>query len=95
MNPSGQKKVETFSLNEIMKKGEAVFFNQKKKKEVNLQDLKKSLTDALEKVKEPAPEIFLSDADRDAQSKNELSSSDEPVDKEPEDKDDAPQETKE
>ena len=95
VNPSGQKKVETFSLNEIMKKGEAVFFNQKKKKEVNLQDLKKSLTDALEKVKEPAPEIFLSDADRDAQSKNELSSSDEPVDKEPEDKDDAPQETKE
>ncbi|MDO8530337.1 MAG: type IV secretion system DNA-binding domain-containing protein [bacterium] len=45
-------KLEALSLNEIMKKGEAVFFNQKKKKEVNLQDLKDTLNQALKKVQE-------------------------------------------
>ena len=49
---SQPEKPKTFSLDEIMKKGEPVFFNQKKKKEVNLQDLKKSLTEALEKAQE-------------------------------------------
>lgn len=39
------------SLEEIIKKGEPVFFNRKKKKEVNLEDLQKSLTDALVKTK--------------------------------------------
>ncbi len=42
-------------LNEIMKKGEQVFFNQKKKKEVNLQDLKKTLDAALENAKKEEP----------------------------------------
>ena len=51
--PSRQGKTKTVSLNDVMK-GEPVFFNQKKKKEVDLQDLKKSLTEALEKAKEPA-----------------------------------------
>jgi len=44
------KKSKTFSLDEIMKKGEPIPFNPRKKKEVNLNDLKKSLTEALEKA---------------------------------------------
>jgi len=50
--PVQQQKVAALPLNEIMKKGEQVFFNQKKKKEVNLADLKKSLTEALDKAQE-------------------------------------------
>ena len=43
-----REKTKAMPLDEIIKKGESVFFNQKKKKEVDLKDLKKSLTDALE-----------------------------------------------
>lgn len=58
-----KKNPEALSLDEIMKKGEPVFFNQKKparashaggRKEVDLKDLKKTLTQALEKADKPA-----------------------------------------
>ena len=69
-----RQKIETFSLSEIMKKGEAVFFNPKKaplqsaKKEVDLQDLKKSLTEALEKIPKQPEKPF--DPIRQAQDKS-------------------------
>ncbi len=57
-NANPQKSREALPLNEIIKKGEPVFFSKNKqsrdKKEVNLKDLKKSLSEALEKTKEPA-----------------------------------------
>jgi len=45
-------KAKTFSLDEVIKKGEQVFFNAKKRKPVDLGDLKKSLNEALEKSEE-------------------------------------------
>ncbi len=88
-----KKKPEALSLSEIMKKGEAVFFNKNKsprsgipfagKKEVNLQDLKKSLTEALGKAQEPARNASPSDAGGEPGFQEEPSSSDEPTDKEP------------
>lgn len=49
--PVQEGKTQAFSLDEIMKKGEPVFFNKKKKKEVDIEDLKKTLTETLEKAK--------------------------------------------
>jgi CxxC-x17-CxxC domain-containing protein len=52
----GKQQVKAAPLAEIMKKGEQVFFNQKKKKkEVDLSDLKKTLDAALENAKKEEP----------------------------------------
>jgi CxxC-x17-CxxC domain-containing protein len=47
----------SISLDETIKKGQPVFFNKKKKKEINLQELKKSLNEALAKVQKESPNI--------------------------------------
>ena len=47
-----QEKSKPAHLDDLIRKSEPVFFNPKKKKEVNLDELKKTLTDTLQKAKE-------------------------------------------